>query len=264
MRRGPVAELWSRPPAAVGLSAVGLLAYDWRQALSSVASYYDIADEIVLGLDKRRISWSRLPFAFDKAACLAALKRRDPLKKIRVIEGDFHALPAPMLNETAERNTLAAACRPGNWVLQIDADEIMMNPADFAAWLRGYRWKRQVLAHWISVFKVVGSTALVIDTDSHWIPVGTRHPRYIEARNTREWAVKSPLDLLHFSWGRSDAQLQAKLKHWGHSQDFDTAALLKLWRRVNLRNYAEFKNFHPLDGPLWPALKTVPLKGLLR
>jgi hypothetical protein len=147
-------------------------------------------------------------------------------------------------------------------VLQIDADEILLGADEFAAWLRGYRWKRQVLARWISVFKVIGSTAIVIDTDSHWIPVATRQPSYIEARNTREWAVKSPLDLLHFSWGRSDAQLRAKLRHWGHSQDFDTRALLETWRRVDLKNYRQFRDFHPLDGKLWPSLKAVPLKGL--
>lgn len=262
MRRGPLLELLRRQPRRRGISVAGLLAYDWRQALGSIASYYPIADEIVLGLDRDRVSWSRKPFRMDVAACLAALRRLDRERKIRVIRGDFHAASAPMLNETAERRALAAACAPGNWILQIDADEILLNPRPFADWLRAYGWKRQVLARWTTVFKVIGRAALVIDSDAEWIPVGTLDPRYTEARNTREWAVRSPLELLHFSWGRSDAQLQAKLKHWGHSRDFDTTALLKLWRQVSLSNYRRYRDFHPLDGPLWPGLRVLPLAGL--
>lgn len=262
MRRGPVLELLRRQAPQRGLSVAGLLAYDWRQALNSIASYYGIADEIVLGLDQDRVSWSGKPYRMDLRACLAALRRLDRQHKIRVVRGDFHALAEPMLNETAERQRLASECRPGNWVLQIDADELMLAPQPFADWLRGYSWKRQVLARWITVFKVLGRDALVIDSQAEWVPIGTRDPRYTEARNTREWPVRSPLELLHFSWGRSDAQLQAKLKHWGHSRDFDTAALLQLWRRVDLGNYTRFRDFHPLDGPLWPGLRRVPLAGL--
>lgn len=262
MRRGPVHELIRRPGATAGISVCGLLAYDWRQALRSIVSYYGIADEIVLGLDRGRISWSGKAFRMDRKACLAALKRLDRDRKVTVVEEDFHHLPAPMANETDERRRLAARCRPGHWILQIDADEELLDPQGFAAWLRAYPWKRQVLANWITVFKVIGRTALVIDKADEWVPVATRHPAYTEARNTREWAARSPLELLHFSWGRSDAQLQAKLKHWGHSRDFDTAALLRLWRSVSLANHASFRDFHPLDGRLWPRLKAVPLGSL--
>jgi hypothetical protein len=263
MRRGPLSEIFSRLPAGKGISVVGLLAYDWKYAIKSIRSYYAIADEIVLGLDADRLSWSRKPFRFDKAACFRALRSMDPLKKIRVIEGDFHALPGPMQNDTAERNALSMRCRAGNWVLQIDADEEMINPAQFAEWLKGLRWKRQAMANWQHVFKVIGDKALVIDVSDHWIPVATTlRGAYFENRNTREWALRSPLKLLHFSWGRSEMELRAKLKHWSHSPDFDTAALLKLWKSVNLKNYRDYKDFHPLDGPLWPGLKVVDLKAL--
>jgi hypothetical protein len=47
-------------------SAISLISYDASYLPKSIASYYDYVDEIVLGLDKDRISWSGNAFTFDE------------------------------------------------------------------------------------------------------------------------------------------------------------------------------------------------------
>jgi hypothetical protein len=46
-------------------SAISLISYDASYLPKSIASYYDYVDEIVLGLDKDRITWSGNAFTFD-------------------------------------------------------------------------------------------------------------------------------------------------------------------------------------------------------
>ena len=47
-------------------SAISLISYDSEYLPDSIAKYYDFVDEIVLGLDKDRISWSNNSFKFDE------------------------------------------------------------------------------------------------------------------------------------------------------------------------------------------------------
>jgi len=32
---------------------------------------------------------------------------------------------------------------------------------------------------------------------------------------------------------------------------------LAFWRSVNLKNYRDARDFHPMDGPDWPSLRLV-------
>src|ERR1700743_384314 len=106
-----------------GLSFVTLLAYDYRYAFNSIPSYYALADEIILGVDKDRLSWMKKPFQIDIAEVQAFINRIDTGRKIRIVEGDFHQADHPMANDNFERSELSKACAPGNWVVHIDADE---------------------------------------------------------------------------------------------------------------------------------------------
>jgi hypothetical protein len=243
---------------AGGLSFVTPLAYDWKYALKAVEAYYPVADEIILGLDKDRISWSGLAFEVPLKKLKAALARLDPQKKIRLVEGDFHSQGKATLNDTHERNQLSLACRPGNWIVQIDSDELVLNGPEFRSWLLA-RWGNwNVLGHWLTVYKAFPDAYLVVDKAESTITVATRRQNaFTGCRDTREWKRQSPLKMLHFSWGRSQKDLEQKLASWTHSADFDTARFLKVWRSVDLKNYRDLKNFHPMDGPDWPALRLV-------
>ena len=257
-----MASLRSAPRGA-GISVVMPVAYDWRYALDSLSHCYAIADEIVLGLDAQRVSWSGKRYPFNERAFRAGLKRLDPQAKIRVVEANFHAQVSPGDNDTFERNALSRLCRAGNWVLQIDSDEWMRNPAEFAGWLSRRRLARPVCARWLNVYKVLGGTALVVDGAAEWVQVGSARPdRYIHMRDTGGWPQRSPLELLHFGWGRSRAELKRKLENWSHSRDFEPAQALRRWDSVTLANHRGQRDLHPIHPPTWPRLRAVPLAGL--
>ncbi len=194
-----------------------------------------------------------------------ALGRLDVDRKIRLLRGDFHSRGTPILNDTGERNRLSLACRPGNWVVQVDSDEVLVNPGEFRRWLGRRPGGVDVSARWEVVFKVVGKTALVVDYRRAYIQVATmRRGGYVSARETNERRVVSPLVMLHYSWGRTAADVRRKMRNWSHSPDFDHAKFFRLWSAVTPRNYRRFRDFHFLHGPHYPRLRAVSLPALRR
>jgi hypothetical protein len=246
------------PYKAKGLSFVTPVAYDHRFAWAAIGSYYRIADEIILGLDRDRISWSGKYFRLDEDEFRRRLTEADPLGKISLVEADFHSQGSAPANDTFERNALSMRCKPGNWVVQIDSDELLQNPGEFRDWLLERRGPWRVMGRWTVVFKRFGDDYLVIDKDNSWISVATRRQgRYTGCRDTKEFKRRSPLRMLHFSWGRDEEELQQKLESWTHAGDFDTVKFLAFWKSVTLENYHQFRNFHPMDGKDWPSLRLI-------
>lgn len=251
------------------LSFITLLSYDYGYAFDSIKAYYHLADEIILGLDKDYISWSRNPFDFDEKALEEYISKIDENKKIKIVRGNFHDLERPIDNDTAERRFLSSQCKTGNWILQIDADEFMLNPTEFKEFMDDVPEGFAIKGNWITVFKGFFDQGKILvidangDTDGK-IFIGTQlQNAYTMCRDTDEMALQSPVKLLHFSWGRDRSQLKQKLENWGHSKDFDTNAWLQMWDQVTLENYQNFKNLHPLHGPHWPKLKLLDFKELM-
>jgi hypothetical protein len=238
-----------------GLSFVTLLAYDYRYAFDAVRSYYDIADEIVLGLDRDRITYAGNPFTIDMGEVRDFIGGIDHANKVRIIEGDFHSLPTPMGNETHERNVLSGHCAPGNWVVQIDADEQLVDAMQFRQWMQATPPDVQVKAHWIYVFKTFGHQVLAIDPARETCPIATmRRGAYTLARCTSDKPLLSPLLLLHYGMGRTPEEVRMKLNNWSHAKDIDVDALYRLWESVTLENYQTFRDFHPTIRGAWESL----------
>jgi hypothetical protein len=243
-----------------GLSFITLLAYDYRYAFNAIRSYYDIADEIILGLDRERLSWMKQPFPIDMNAVSAFISQIDRGKKIRIVEGNFHSADHPMANDSLERSALSLECAEGNWVVQIDGDEILMNAMDFKNWIKTANPEYNVMARWIGVFKAFGSQVLVIDPPTEVAPVATKlRGQYTGARATKQQGIMSPLNLLHFSWGRTPDELLTKLRNWSHAKDFNIDAFFRMWQSITLQNYQQVRNFHPLHGPTWQSLRLATL-----
>lgn len=240
-----------------GLSFVTLLAYDYRYSYAAIRSYYEVADEIVLGIDAERRTWMQAPFDIDMTELQAFIDSIDRDHKIRIIEGNFHSTDQPMLNETIERIALSKEATAGNWIVQIDCDEYLLNAPAFRQWLStGDYTGKNLFAQWIGVFKAFGNQVLVIDPATETVPVATHSQgAYLHARRTGEPGLMSPLQLLHYSWGRSPQEVMTKLKNWGHAKDFDVQKFFRFWQSVTLDNYMYCRDFHPLNGPIWPALK---------
>ncbi len=245
------------------LSFVVLVAYDYKYLPPVIKSLYSIADEIILGLDRDRISFTKKPFEFDTVEFQSMIRRLDPEGKIRVVEEDFHSAPDPMACETHERNYLSGLCQKGNWIIQIDSDEILLNPEEFKEWIDSGNGSGMILAHWILVYKKIGNELLVVDKENHHHPVGTRlRGGYIGARHTGQNKKVSPLRLLHFAYGRTPEEMRIKLKNWSHANDFDTDKYFEFWKGVGLDNYSQVKDIHPMEGSAWPSLKKMRDPGL--
>lgn len=244
-----------------GLSFITMLAYDYRYSYMAIRSYYDIADEIILGVDADRLSWMKQPFEIDMNEVHAFIADFDKQKKIRIIEGNFHSADHPMTNDSLERSFLSNQTTPGNWVVQIDADEILMNAVEFKQWLLANNpVQYNVFGRWLTVFKTFGNQVLVIDPPGEAAPVATMiRNQYTGARATAQQGVMSPLQLLHFSWGRSPEDLYRKLKNWSHAKDFDIQRFFDFWTAINLTNFTSARNFHPLSGATWQSLKVAQI-----
>ena len=111
-------------------SAISLISYDAHLLPSSIKTYYDYVDEIVLGLDSDRISWSRNKFSFDETALWKELGAIDTKGKISVIEENFHKSEVAIENDNYERNFLKEQCEH-DIIVSIDADENLLTPKDF-------------------------------------------------------------------------------------------------------------------------------------
>ncbi len=244
------------------LSFVTPIAYDYKYAMGTIRSYYTIANEIILGLDEDRISWSNNKFEFDDDYFAAFIKEIDKDNKITIAEGNFHSHKRPIDNDTDERQRLCNACKEGNWVIQIDSDETLQNPIDFEQWMKEANRDHLIKAEWITVYRIFGDDALVVERPQKaMIPVGSVQGTKLNlCRETSQPDSHSNLVLLHNSWGRTRAELKQKLENWGHSQDFDTDKYLELWDSIDMDNYQNYTNLHPLNGPLWPKLRKVKLQ----
>ena len=72
-------------------SAISLISYDANRFLpKSIERYYNYVDEIILGIDKDRITWSGNSFSINEEALWKELSQIDGDGKISIIEEDFH------------------------------------------------------------------------------------------------------------------------------------------------------------------------------
>jgi hypothetical protein len=69
----------------MNISAISLISYDAHYLASSINKYYKYVDEIVLGLDESRITWSGNNFKFDESKLWEELQRIDTDGKISII-----------------------------------------------------------------------------------------------------------------------------------------------------------------------------------
>ena len=89
---------WRKEPqkGPAPLSFVTLVSFNCEFLRPVIESYYSIAQEIVLGLDQDRISFSGNKFDFDDETFRKMIREIDVEGKIRVIEDNFHSFSYPM------------------------------------------------------------------------------------------------------------------------------------------------------------------------
>lgn len=251
-------------------SVISLISYDAEYLPASIRSYYDYVDEIVLGLDIDRVSWSGNSFSFDEDALFSELSKIDVDGKINVVESNFHRSSVPIDNDTHERNYLKECCKY-DWVFSFDADEILINAksffVDFLPLVEDYK-DVELMFTWFLMYKEVEDGVLIIADESreHLFKKdvqGFTANKNLHTYTYCRWTnatkkLMSPLAIAHYSFCRPDNQLTTKVNNFGHSVESKKDPFYDIQKQVDINNYKQITNFKTSNmGEQWPTLKFV-------
>jgi hypothetical protein len=260
-------------------SVISLISYDASYLPNSIASYYDYVDEIILGLDKDRTTWSGNKFVFDENSLFSKLADLDVDNKISIIEEDFHRSSIAIENDNYERNYLKNECS-NDWIFSFDADEVLLNAKDFfynyCPIVEKYADKIDLCMTWATPYKIIDDTVLVIANKDNTPFYGENqgvvthknstftYARWTDKSSTGHNRAISPLIAIHWSLCRSKEDLHKKIHNIGHSDLVETDPFYKIWEQVTLDNYHELENFKTsgLGQAQWPKLFALPIEQL--
>jgi hypothetical protein len=253
-------------------SVISLISYDAEMLPSSIRTYYDYVDEIILGLDKDRISWNQLPFSFDETKLWKELKLLDTKNKISIIEENFHPSGVPMENDNYERNYLKSFCT-NDWVFSFDADEQLVNAKEFFYNFCPYYKKYDLTFTWFLPWKEFENDILMIAQEDSTLVKNekqgfTTHKDsyYTYARWTNnQFRLDTPLCILHWSLCRKEIDLNQKLNNFSHADRTKSDPFFGIWKNTTLENYEQLRNFKTSglgDPAQWARLIKIPKNNL--
>ncbi len=262
-------------------SVISLISYDANRFLSnSIKRYYNYVDEIVLGIDKDRITWSGNSFSIDEDSLWSELSEIDGDNKISIIEEDFHQSKVAIENDNFERNFLKEQCS-NDWIFSFDADEMLVNAKnffyDFCPLVERYYNKFDLCMTWATPYKVIEddegtSYTLVIANDDD-SPFFGENQGFVTSKDSTftyaRWTDKSgaggnrlmsPLVALHWSLCRPEEELHEKIHNIGHSDLVEKDPFYEIWSKVTWDNYHELENFKTsgLGEAQWPKVVPIP------
>ena len=260
-------------------SAISLISYDAHYLPKSIEKYYNYVDEIVLGLDKNRITWSKNSFSFDEQKLWSELSQIDGDGKISIVEEDFVQSEVAIENDNYDRNFLKDQCSH-DWIFSFDADEMLVNPKqffyDFCPLVEDYRETHDICMTWATPYKEIEDTTLVIAEEDgsplfgeNQGVVTSKNNTFTYARWTNQSAagtnrILSPLVALHYSLCRKSEDLHEKIHNIGHSNIVEEDPFYKIWSQVDMENYKQLKNFKTsgLGDAQWPSLEPIETQFL--
>lgn len=266
-------------------SAISLISYDANKFLAeSIKRYYNYVDEIILGIDKDRITWSGNSFSINEDALWSELSQIDGEGKISIIEEDFHQSGVAIENDNYERNFLKAHCNH-DWIFSFDADEVLVNAKDFfyefCPLVEQYYNKADICMVWSTPYKVVKDShekefVLIIANEDGSPFFGENqgvvtskdstftYARWTDKSSIGENRLMSPLVALHWSLCRDEKDLYEKIHNIGHSDIVEKDPFYQIWTQVTWDNYHELENFKTsgLGGAQWPRLNAVPIESV--
>lgn len=243
-----------------------LLAGDPRYAASSLRSYYSFVEKVVVSYDQEGLSWAG--HEMDPEPVLSSLRRADTDSKVEYLKGSFSHPEQPALEcETRQRQaTLDRASQGADWVLQLDTDEILLDPAELLDCIRD----------------ADRFGAVAVEYPARWLYASTRSGRYLEASrrfwgpaasfpgpvvvragtrlthcrqcegatyrvdwrswNSDPWRprdasvhrrIRTDQSIAHYAWARDEDEMRLKARLSGHAEhlDWDRALSRWVWRR---------------------------------
>jgi hypothetical protein len=237
----------------------------WIEA--SVQSYYPYVSKIIATYDRDGLSWTGPKI--DINVCIERLKAIDVEKKVEFVADKF-SIPSnygnPILNDTMQRQVgVDLASQYGDWVLQLDTDEIIANWKVFVAQLKFANANEFDAVYFpsIYVYQLISRT-IALESCRRWgvrqagypgplcVRAGTElylsrrsrgrtlHVRCQGAFDTviehdavvSDTRVAEGDCVVHITRGRTPEYMKKKFETWGHSKDRSYALDLKYWKIV--------------------------------
>jgi hypothetical protein len=254
------------------ISVISLISYDAEYLPQSIESYYPYVDEIVLGLDQDRISWSNNKFTFDEKTLFKTLKKLDVNNKIKIVQANFHGSKIALENDNYERNYLKSHCTH-EIIMSVDADEVLVNAKDFffnyLKHAKPYLHKADLAFTWFLPYKKIDDNVLMIaNDDGSWFKGDTqgflthrdRTFTYCRWTDTKK-VILCNLGIMHWSFCRTEKSLHQKINNFGHSDRTSNDPFFGVWQQVNMDNFMQLRNFKSsgFGNNQWNRL--VPIKS---
>ncbi len=245
-----------------------LLSYDYEMLKKSIPPVYKMADTIFLAVDKDKRTWSGNHFKIDDSF-FQWIKEIDVDNKVVIYEDDFYVPTLNAIeNDTRERHMLGLKMGIGNWLVQVDSDEIFIDFEKFVKKLRKYdsyltnpeKHPIQVAGFHVNVYKYLDQGMLYVEKPSKFL-LATNYPNYKYAKNTKERIIYDDAYVLHEGLARTEEELRMKLANWGHKHEIN-ATFLDKWLMANKDNYHTIKDVFYLDADTWPELGYFPSSNL--
>ena len=242
------------------IQVVFLMSYDYDKLKKSIPPVYKGADTIFIAIDKEFRTWSGQKFEVEKGF-FEWLKAFDIDNKIILYRDDFYIPELSAIdNDTRERHMLSLKMGIGNWLVQVDADEIFVNFEKFIKELRKYdhyldspeKKRIQIAGFLVHLYKYTENGILYVNAP-HKFMLATNYPNYKQARQTKERVIYTNTILLHETLCRTEKELRFKIENWGHNVDVNDSFLEK-WISVDENNYKEFKDFYYIEPERWKKL----------
>ncbi|MCF1192164.1 hypothetical protein LRR18_11265 [Mangrovimonas sp. AS39] len=247
-----------------------LLSYDYEKLKKSIPAVYDEADSIFLALDQEMRTWSGKSFTIEDSF-FKWLEAFDQKGKIQVYKDNFYVPElSPLQNDTRERHMLSMKMGIGNWLVQIDADEVFTDFKTFVAKLRTlnhYLDRPEThpiqLGGWhLNLYKNLETGVLYVENPTKMV-IATNYPNYKVARKTKERIIYTDALLIHECLARTEKDLAFKLENWGHSHQINEEFFDK-WKKANDTNYEQFSDlFYLSNKDLWKSLGYFKSKDLI-
>ena len=245
-----------------------LMSYDYEKLKNSIPPVYEDADAIFLAVDENLKTWSGESFEVDNTF-YDWLKEIDKDDKIEIFKDNFY-IPelSAIQNDTRERYLLSQKMGIGNWLVQIDADEICLDFKSFVKILKKNnhyldnpeRNPVQFCGFVINIYKFLDSGILYVNQPTRQY-MATNYPNYKVARKTKERIIYTDAVILHECLSRTEEELRFKMENWGHNNEINPNFFDK-WMRANETNYKSLKNLFYLEDYKWKSLGYFPTKEL--
>ncbi len=237
-----------------------LLSYDYEKLKIAIPLVYKDSDRIFIAQDENFLTWSGNRFEVDNTF-FSWLKEIDIDNKIEIYKDNFYIPELNAIqNDTRERYMLSLKMGIGNWLIQIDSDEYILDFKGFVKSLRKYdsyldnpkKTPVQISGFHIDIYKYLEDGILYVK-DTCKVLLATNYPNYKLARQTRERVIYVDTYVFHESLARTEEELQEKLNNWGHTHELNSTFLEK-WRKANAQNYKQIKDVFYLTGKQWSTL----------